>query len=263
VTRRLALLLPLLTAGGPCGPSVPSLPPADVCDEPVTPRAPLTVEIGGHEDPFVPWSDGAVARTVQGGQGSDMIALRARLTGADVPACVRVSVSLVRDGSVTGARLANLSTYPVSGGARATMPLFIELTDADSGDEIEVDAEIAGAAIARRVHLDVRAGTCDEMRARWLELRPALPAACGGDLDCVVAGASAFVEDCACAPRLDPGCGAATRAATHFGSEADLLERVFADRCAGRADLCSTCDAPEAGCAAGRCEVVTPACPGR
>ena len=109
-------------------------PPPDACDEATTGDVDM-IEIGrgttDDELPFEPWSDGDVIDAIYGGQGSAMVALRIRLTGASPPHClaqVTVVIDATTLGPTTGRELASssdsVSTY-VDGVARTTHTIWI------------------------------------------------------------------------------------------------------------------------------------------
>jgi hypothetical protein len=152
--RRVALaLLAIPCAAFTCGPAPDPLPAADVCDTPVAPDLPFTVELAGHTGAFAPWSDGAGVRTVLGGQGSDMLAVRVRVVGDDVPACIGLTVRVTIDGVVAGMRGGAIATYP-DGPGRTTEPLYIELFNNQPGDDATVEATVGAVTTTRAVVLD-------------------------------------------------------------------------------------------------------------
>lgn len=151
--RRLAALLPFCAAFTTCGPVPPPLPPEDVCDAPVEPATPFELEIGGPGDGFTAWGDGATTQTILGGQGSDMIAVRARLVGDGVPACVRLTVRVTIREVQAGLRSGVVATY-ADGPGRSTKPLYVQLFANAPGDSATVEATVGAVTTSRVVVLD-------------------------------------------------------------------------------------------------------------
>jgi hypothetical protein len=151
---RLALVgLLLLGAGFTCGPVPAALPADDICGTPVIPAAPFTLEIGGMDPVFQPWQDGATVPTILGGQGSDMIVVRARLLGADVPECIRLTVRVTIREFSAGMRSNAVLTY-TDGGGRATRPMYVVLFNNAPGDTATVAATVGEVTITRQVILE-------------------------------------------------------------------------------------------------------------
>lgn len=152
---RAALLAVFLLCSGftGCGPAPDPLPAEDICDSPVEPNAPFELEIGGPSDVFEAWGEGASTRTILGGQGSDMIAVRARLVGAAVPSCVRLTVRVMIRDAQAGARTGLVATYS-DGPGRSTKPLYVQLFANSPGDGAEVAATVGNVTTTRVVTLD-------------------------------------------------------------------------------------------------------------
>lgn len=151
--RRAAIALLVPCAAFTCGPGPAPLPPADVCATPAAPATPFTLEIGGTGDTFQAWEDGATTRTILGGQGSDMIAVRARLVGADLPSCIRLTVRVMIRDVEAGLRSGVVATY-ADGAGRSTKPLYVELYDSGPGDRATIAATVGDVTTKRVVVLD-------------------------------------------------------------------------------------------------------------
>jgi hypothetical protein len=122
---RRAVLLLLLTAGCPCG-SLPGEtcgpPPPDSCSSGQAGAAD-TVEIGSSADVFTAFHDGDRPDIVVGGQGSSMMGVRLRLTGAAIPSCLTQSTTY-EDGAHGGGSDA-VNTYQEPDGSYTTRPMWL------------------------------------------------------------------------------------------------------------------------------------------
>jgi hypothetical protein len=133
----------------PCGNGGP--PPPDSCNA-STAGDVTAIEIGGGSfgdaEPFAPVDDGGWVHTVTGGQGSPMLPLRLRITGASPPTCLMQSTTVSdRQGQrLTGLATA-LATYDDTGGRRATKTFFLIIPEETISGTIEV---VAGG-ITRRI----------------------------------------------------------------------------------------------------------------
>lgn len=140
-----------------CGP--PFDPPDDdTCDSPAA--ATLTgVQLGdSDEETFTPLTDGAVVQLVSGGQGADMLGVRFRLEGTDIPECITHSSAVTTpDGEFALAdNDVPLRTYPVGAGAAETKTLWLILGGSrpTSGATLFVDSTIGGADLHRSLWVD-------------------------------------------------------------------------------------------------------------
>jgi hypothetical protein len=140
-----------------CGPPFDA-PDDDTCSSPVA--ASLTsLQIGGaNEDTFEPLTEGAVVELAQGGQGSDMLGVRFRLEGADLPDCVSHSTIVTTPDEVFD--LADYSsplrTYPAGDGAAETKTLWLVLAGRTpmSGATLFVDSTVSGTDLNLSVWVD-------------------------------------------------------------------------------------------------------------
>jgi hypothetical protein len=149
--RRIGLAALFLTGCifGPCQQNGP--PPPDKCDHP-TMGSVSSLEIGpaGATEgaAFVPWKDGDVVQLTQGGQGSEMTAVRLHLTGADVPSCVDQTTRFLDGPMEIAVKSVPLTTYP-DGDGRSTTPLWIPASFPGSGQALVVHVEAAGQVAER------------------------------------------------------------------------------------------------------------------
>jgi hypothetical protein len=151
---RLLLLLTLSTGccgvlpGDSCG--SPGPPPPDTCSDARTGLISL-IEIGRDDDVFTPYHDGDMPKVVVGGQGSEMMGLRLRITPAgDVPPCLmqRTEYLPPADGHST----TPLRTYYETDGSFTTKPLWIPGYLPDAFD-VRVTSGQGNEAATATVHL--------------------------------------------------------------------------------------------------------------
>jgi hypothetical protein len=119
--RRLAPIAALFLAAGNLGMSCGPPPPTpEICDlpGPVADGAITSVEIGQVVNgQFTPFTDGAIAPVVYGGQGAPMIVAQLRIRGTGVPACLAQETHLERlDGLDISSLEAGIETTPIGPG---------------------------------------------------------------------------------------------------------------------------------------------------
>jgi len=112
------------------------------------------LELGAPDDgAFVPWVDGALAPIVVGPQGLDMLPVRLRLRGRELPACLRPTTT-VRDerGEMLGRELYPLELRAEADGWYSTATYYVILLATPApGSGVTVSAEAGGAVAARDV----------------------------------------------------------------------------------------------------------------
>jgi hypothetical protein len=185
-----------------------------------------------------------------------MIALRTRLTAAMIPGCVLQSVRVVRleDGGVAGTRVEPVKTYAAGGGAATTKALYVPLSSIGTGDALTVEVTVGTTVLSRRVHANARDGTCDELRARWLELVGNVGTSCSGASSCHQAGIDGFGCEQTSAG-LD-GCGRAVDYPAFVDSELPFVESLY-HRCGLAGQRCPQ----NVQCIDNRCTLVDRTCP--
>ncbi len=109
-----------------CGPPGPS---PETCDlpGPIADGAITSVEIGQVVNgQFVPFTDGAIAPVVYGGQGAPMIVAQLRIRGAGVPACLAQVTRLQKlDGLDISSLEAGVQTSPAGPGVWLGGEMFL------------------------------------------------------------------------------------------------------------------------------------------
>jgi hypothetical protein len=124
------------------------LPEPDRCATP-SDGSITSVEIGrGGSGPFVPLSFGDLVDVTTGGQGFSMTAIRCRIRGTHLPACIRQRTgAAARPLTSDDWNEVPLKTYPQADGSRVTkefwfilqVPLWFRLTGEVAGQTVAVD----------------------------------------------------------------------------------------------------------------------------
>jgi hypothetical protein len=114
------------------------------------------------DQPFLPLNDGEEIRLVRGEQGADMIGLRFRLAGAEVPACVShdTTVADAASGSTITTVSLSLETFPEGDGTRATRPLWLP---GAYPERIQVRVKMLGHTVTRELRTVPQLG-CNGLR---------------------------------------------------------------------------------------------------
>ncbi len=115
-----------------------------------------TVEIGdAGELDFVPLDDGDTVSFVVGGQGTDMLRLRIRISGPDLPECLAQSTDVIYGGAVIASETAALQTYEDAAGTnyRATRGLFLILIaiPPSPGESFQVNTTVGAITVTRNL----------------------------------------------------------------------------------------------------------------
>ena len=143
----------LLLAGCAAGP-----PALDACLGAGQQRAALdAIEIGEPDDAeFRPIADGATLQIVRGPQGGDMVALRIRALGSEVPTCLQQTTRVSQNGQqVTGTLATPLATYADAPGTRATRTTYVILNAAPrAGEPATITVECGGLSATRTVRIE-------------------------------------------------------------------------------------------------------------
>lgn len=171
VSDRVRLAL-LAVAAGVSGASVlpgdDGIPDPDSCNKPTSGEVD-SLEIGGaDEETFSPLSDGEVVNLVVGSQGGQMLPVRYRFRGPDVPGCIEQrselrfcpAYSTCDTPMLMADSSAMLHTYEESDGSRTTRALYLILYGSGPG---------AGAPM----ELSVTAGGLTEIRRFYYQQPPA------------------------------------------------------------------------------------------
>jgi hypothetical protein len=156
---------------GPCqqnqGP-----PPPDRCNSPSMGMV-SSLEIGpGLDDnaSFSPWKDGDVVHIVEGGQGAKMTAVRMRLSGPDVPACIAQTTTFTwLDGTNPATNDVPLSTYP-EGIGRTTHGLWIPAYFPGPGYSMVIHVDAAGLSVERTLAIEETSGA--DLAVPGIDLAP-------------------------------------------------------------------------------------------
>jgi hypothetical protein len=120
-----------------------SLSPGCICNQNALPRPDDcqpgsavgvdSFEIGaGHLDgSFIPWMDGSLPSFAVGGQGSTMLVMRIRISGANPPSCLqqKTVVTVSSSSSETGRDTTPRKTYEAGSGQRVTDDMYIIIDD--------------------------------------------------------------------------------------------------------------------------------------
>jgi hypothetical protein len=147
-----------------------SIPDVDACSEARAGSIDGAAVGQGEPDLFTALSDGDAVDFVHGSQGSTMLPIRFRLTGADVPPCVEheTTVRLCEtgprcdDAPVAAHTLAPLRTYARDTSARETRPLYLVLDyTPQRGTTIDLRSTIAGVELAVGVVAEAAATASD------------------------------------------------------------------------------------------------------
>jgi hypothetical protein len=148
-----SLLITLLLGGCAAGP-----PALDACLGAQQQRAALdAVEIGEPDDAeFRPIAEGATMQIVRGPQGGDMVALRIRALGAEVPSCLQQTTRVSQGGQqVTGTLATPLATYADAPGTRATRTTYVILSAPPRpGEPALISVECGGLSVMRTVRIE-------------------------------------------------------------------------------------------------------------
>jgi hypothetical protein len=114
------------------------------------------IEIGEPDDSeFRPIADGAALQIVRGPQGGDMVALRIRALGSEVPTCLRQTTRVNQGGQqVTGTLATPLATYADAPGTRATRTIYVLNAPPRAGEPATITVECGGLSATRTVRIE-------------------------------------------------------------------------------------------------------------
>ena len=157
---RLVVLLAglLLAAASTLDPGEDDLPEPDRCDAGSGGAAGL--EIGAQSDPFRGLVDFEIAEVVTGGQGTEMLPLRFRVTGTGADCLTQRTVvygcrageACPGDRFLIGSSDVPLRAYP-DAASMATAEHFVLLDRLFEVEQLIVESEVAGAAASVRLSL--------------------------------------------------------------------------------------------------------------
>src|SRR5688572_18038752 len=128
--------------------STPAAPEPDSCDEPDD-IALLTLDLGPNDDPFRAWMDGDAVQVVGGGQGSDMIGVRLRMTSPRSISCIDQDLLIEFADGTSARQSVALNVYPQADGAYATSALWTIIDGRPVGSGVVVTVAAGGLEISR------------------------------------------------------------------------------------------------------------------
>lgn len=115
-------------------------------------------ELGpGPNGPFVPLSNGDILDMVYGNQGSAMVQVRLRVTGPDVPGCLRQETRVTNaEGETTSFVGGTLITYVERDGTTTTATMFLPFSVEDEpadGDIVDIRTDVGEISVVRTVEI--------------------------------------------------------------------------------------------------------------
>jgi hypothetical protein len=125
-------------------------PPPDDC-EPGTWAGVDSFEIGNGSSTgaFVPWMDGSAPTFTTGGQGSPMMVMRIRVSGANPTACLAQNTIVKTYNMVEGRDSTPRKTYEAGSGQRMTDDMYIVV--GSEYDPLAVTTTIGALEVTRRL----------------------------------------------------------------------------------------------------------------
>jgi hypothetical protein len=121
--------------GSGCNPD--EIPESDTCELGNVGASLDRIQIGaGEGDSFEAFSDGSIAQTVVGGQGSMMIPIHLRVEGSNPPRCMIQQTNVTKGEELVASETRSLTTYEADGG-RVTGTIFLILNyGVSTGDQV-------------------------------------------------------------------------------------------------------------------------------
>ena len=155
------VLAPLAISSAGCSPEEESggqLGISDTCDNPPADVTLDSLDVGLVENGrFTPFAEDEVVTLTYGLQGSAMIGLHLRASGADVPDCLGQVTLIYKDGSIAGDLFSPLKTYAQSDGTFRTDTAWLVLFPSVlAGDQLSIETEAGGQTYERRIFADER-----------------------------------------------------------------------------------------------------------
>lgn len=141
---RIAVIAAAVALSAASGPGGDPIPEPDTCNSGQVGSV-GAIEIGDpDESSFVPLGNGDAVNFAVGGQGTDMLPIRIRISGSDLPECLAQSTRVVYDGNTIATESSPLQTYEDEAGTRATRAVYVIMADIPptSGDSFDVSTTV-------------------------------------------------------------------------------------------------------------------------